>query len=55
MLRSIRRNAVKHAMKRQGMQQMCKRTGQRGHGSKNIYKDDSGQKSYFAAHWRNYR
>ena len=55
MLRSIRRNAVKNAMKKQGMQQICKRTGYRGHGSKKIYKNDSGQKSYFSSHWRNYR
>ena len=43
MLRSIRRNAVKFAMKKQGMHKICKRHGKRGEG-----------RSYFAEHWRNY-
>lgn len=42
-MRKFMRNIVKFAMKKQGMYQICKRTGKRGEG-----------RSYFAEHWRDY-
>ena len=43
MMRKFMRSIVKFAMKKQGMHQICKRTGKRGEG-----------RSYFAEHWRDY-
>ena len=55
MLRTIRRNAIKFAMKKQGLSKICKHNGHRGHGSKAMRKNDSGYRSYFASHWRDYK
>ena len=43
MLRSLRRNVIKNAMKGKGFTKICKRHGYRGHG-----------RSYFAEHWGSY-
>lgn len=56
-MRKLRRLAAKYHMKRVGMIRIFAHRGTRGHGSKAGYLnqiDDSGTRSSFAEHWREY-
>jgi hypothetical protein len=56
-MRKMRRLSAKFHMKRSGMVRICEHRGTRGHGSKKGFLnqiDDSGNRSAFAEHWREY-
>lgn len=53
-LRSLRRSVAKARMKKNGMVGITSHRDVRGHGSKKKHLNDSGNRSYFAAHWREF-
>lgn len=52
-MRELKRARAKWVMKKNGMIRLCSHHGNRGHGSKGS-RSDSGNRSYFAAHWREF-
>ena len=54
--RSLARMVAKNKMKRASLHRGCAHSGNRGFGSKKTLHRDrhSGQRSYFAAHWREF-
>ena len=54
-MRKLRRMVAKKKMEWAGMHGICSRHGNRGCGSKKtLHTPNGGQKSYFAAHWREF-
>lgn len=56
MIRSLRRNVAKNKIRQVSLHKSCSHQGIRGLGSKKTLHRDrhSGQRSYFAAHWRDF-
>ena len=56
MIRSIRRSVAKNKIRQVSLHKACSHQGNRGLGSKKTLHRDrhSGQRSYFAAHWRDF-
>lgn len=56
MIRSLRRSVAKNKIRQVSLHKACSHQGNRGLGSKKTLHRDrhSGQRSYFAAHWRDF-
>lgn len=55
MIRSLRRSVAKNKIRQVSLHKACSHQGNRGNGSKKNRKGlVSGDRSYFAAHWRDF-